>query len=452
MLVTASYLRDLSRIAIPMGLQMLIFTSSTTMDAIMVGQLGDRPLAAVGLADRAAFLFAMITVGAANAAGTLGAQQLGAGQQAAFRRSIASAILLCGIMGSASALFFCFCSRFVVGLGSNDPEVVRLGAGFLSIVGVSMASAGILLPLEVGLRCIKRAGVATLYSGVEAAVNFCLNYALIFGNFGFPQMGVEGAAWGTLLARLVHVVLLVIHVWSWERRVAVTWADLRAACEPLRIRTFHAVAGPLIVNHVIWGAGVFAFQLLYGRMGTAPLAAMTVIWTMQRLVLVQLAAVGHAGAVLVGHAIGTGDVPLARRLSWQNVSVALMISASIALTLFVFRDSAIGAFGGLDRATVALVFAVFPVFLVEAMLRALTVSSIVGGLKAGGDVRYALWVDLAGAWFVGLPLAAIGAFVFGLSLPIVYGLAICEEASKSVVALLRLRGPHWIHALTDAGE
>ncbi|HXS17584.1 MAG TPA: MATE family efflux transporter, partial [Polyangiaceae bacterium] len=420
------------------------------MDAIMVGQLGDRPLGAVGLADRASFLLAMITVGAANAAGTLGAQQLGAGDGAAFRRSIASGVLMCGVLGVLSAAFFFFCSPWVVGLGSRDEELVRLGASFLSIVGISQASAGILLPLEVGLRCIQRAGVATLYSAVEAVLNFLLNYALIFGNWGCPELGVVGAAWGTLTARAVHVVLLVVHVFLWERRVAITLSDLRAAWQWPRLRAFLDIALPLVANHIIWGAGVFAFQLLYGHMGTAPLAAMTVIWTMQRLVLVQLASIGHAGAVLVGHAIGRGEPAVAKRLAWQNVSVAVATSALLAFLLFLFRDVAISAFSGLDRATVALILGVFPVFLVEAMFRALTVSSIVGGLKAGGDVRSALWIDLAGAWFVGIPLAAAGAFLFGLPLPVVYGLAICEEGSKAVVALWRLSGTRWIRQLAYA--
>lgn len=449
MRVTSSYLRELSRLALPMGLQMLIFTSSTTVDAIMVGQLGDHELGAVGLADRAMFLFAMITVGAANASGTLGAQQLGSGNLSAFKRSIASGMLVSGCLGLLSALTFLLFSRFIVGLGTSDPTVLELGSNYLRIVGVTMASAGILLPLEVGLRCIKRAGVATQYSFVEAIVNFLLNYCLIFGKWGCPQLGVEGAALGTLIARLVHVILLVAHIWLWEPRLVITRSDIHQAALPARLRSYNAISGPLILNHLIWGAGVFAFQLLYGRMGTSALAAMTVIWTFQRLVLVQLAAVGHAGAVLVGHAIGAGDVHGARRASWQNLTVALCISALISLLLVMFRDEAVGAFRGLDEATVGLIYAAFPVLLIEALFRAITVSVIVGGLKAGGDVRFALYLDLGGAWFIGLPLAAMGAFVFGQPLPVVYALAICEEASKSVIALIRLSGSKWMHRLAD---
>ncbi len=449
MRVTSAYLRELSRIAVPMALQMLIFTSSTTIDAIMIGQLGDVELAAVGLADRATFLLAMVTVGAANASGTLGAQQLGAKNEAAFRRSIASGMLVCGVMGALSALSFWLFARPIVSLGSTDPQVIGLGGTYLTIVGLSMASAGVLLPLEVGLRCIHRAGVATQYSALEAALNFGLNYCLIFGNLGFPEMGVAGAAIGTLIARVVHVLALVIHIRAWEARVAVTWADLVAASEKTRLRLYLRIANPLIINHCIWGAGVFAFQLLYGRMGTAELAAMTVIWTFQRLVLVQLAAVGHAGAVLVGHAIGAGDTIGARRSSWQNLSVSLSVSCSIALLLYLIREAAVGTFSGLDDLTRDLVFSVFPIFLIEAMARAITVSVIVGGLKAGGDVRYALWLDLFGAWIVGLPLAAVGAFVLHWPLFAVYALSICEEVSKAVIALLRLRGSAWMHELTE---
>lgn len=450
MRITQPYLRELGHLAVPMGLQMLIFTSATSIDAIMIGQLGDHELGAVGLADRAMFLFAMIVVGASNASGTLGAQQLGAGNIPAFRRSIASGMLVSGCLGLLSAVVFLFFSRPIVALGSSDPQVIGLGSTYLRIVGVTMASAGILLPLETGLRCIKRAGVATQYSLVEAIINFFLNYCLIFGNWGCPKLGVEGAAIGTLVARIVHVSLLVAHVWLWEPRLAITRLDLHEAALPARLRSYGAIAGPLIMNHIIWGAGVFAFQLLYGRMGTSALAAMTVIWTFQRLVIVQLAAVGHAGAVLVGHAIGAGDAEGARSAAWQNLTVALCTSATISLLFAIFRDAAVGTFSGLDATTVALIYATFPIFLVEALFRAITVSVIVGGLKAGGDVRFALYVDLGGAWFVGIPLAATGAFVFGQPLPVVYALAICEEASKSVVALLRLSGPKWMHRLTDA--
>ena len=450
MLVTPSYLRELSRLAVPMALQMLIFTSSTTIDAIMIGQLGDEQLAAVGLADRAMFLLAMVTVGAANASGTLGAQQLGAGNLPAFRRSIASGILVCGVVGLLSALLFFLFPRQIVSLGSSDPAVLEKGAVYLGVAGLSMASAGILLPLEVGLRCVRRAGIATQYSFVEAVINFALNYCLIFGHFGCPAWGVLGAALGTLIARLVHVVLLVGHVWLLERRVAVGFVDLKEASAGPRLRKYLSVANPLIVNHLIWGSGVFAFQILYGKMGTAPLAAMTVIWTFQRIVLVQLASVGHAGAVLVGHALGRRDAEEARRASWQNLSVALITSAVLALALLVFRDAAISAFSGLDEATVRLVYSVYPVFLLEAMIRSMTVSVIVGGLKAGGDVRFALLIDFAGAWMIGIPLAAVGAFVFGLPLVFVYALSILEEASKSVAAIARLRGSAWMHELSEA--
>lgn len=447
MYLTSSYLRALSRLAVPMAIQMLIFTSSTAIDAIMIGQLGDAELAAVGLADRAAFLAAMITVGAANASGTLGAQQLGAKNEAAFRRSVASGVLVCGIVGASAALVFWLFSAPIVSLGTSDPLVIVHGSTYLRIIGISMASAGILLPLEVGLRCIHRAGVATQYAALEAVLNIGLNYCLIFGNWGFPRMGVEGAALGTLIARLIHVLALLIHVFSSIPVLRMKASDMIQASERANLKAYGLIASPLIVNHILWGAGVFAFQLLYGRMGTRELAAMTVLWTFQRFVIVQLAALGHAGAILVGHAIGAGDPILARRQSWQNLSVSLVTALLLGLLLLAFRADAIGSFSGLDAATHALTLSLMPVFLLEVMVRAVTISVVVGALKAGGDVRYALWIDFFGAWILGIPLAAVGAFVFGWPLAAVYALALSEDISKSILVLIRLRGNAWMHDL-----
>lgn len=447
MYVTASYLRSLSRLAVPMAIQMLIFTSSTAIDAIMIGQLGDAELASVGLADRAAFLAAMITVGAANASGTLGAQQLGAKNEAAFRRSVASGVLVCGVVGVLTAFLFWFFSAPIVSLGTSDPLVVAHGSSYLRIVGLSMASAGILLPLEVGLRCIHRAGVATQYAALEAVLNIGLNYCLIFGNWGFPRMGVEGAALGTLIARVIHVLALLMHVFTSIPTLRMRASDLIDATSLANLKAYGRIASPLIVNHMLWGAGVFAFQLLYGRMGTRELAAMTVLWTFQRFVIVQLAALGHAGAILVGHSIGAGDPVLARRLSWQNLSVSLVTALTLGLLLLVFRADAIRSFSGLDEATHALVLGLMPIFLLEVTVRAVTISVIVGALKAGGDVRYALWIDFLGAWIVGIPLAALGAFAFGWPLAAVYALALSEDITKSILVVIRLRGKAWMHDL-----
>jgi putative MATE family efflux protein len=442
-------LRDLARIAVPQALQMLLFTSMVLVDAVMLGQLGEHEVGAAGLADRAMFVVLLIVFGAGNAGGVLAAQYWGAGDGAGLRRVTALATLMTTGIGLLATGFFACASHWVIALGSNDPQVVRLGGDYLAIVGLSMVGGGILVPLDAALRTVDRAGIPTRYGLVETALNVGLNYGLIFGNFGLPAMGMEGAAWGSLIARGTRVVLLVAHVRWFEPEVAYGLAELRACLAKDQLRRYLTLAIPLVVNLFVFASGVFVLQLIYGRMGVAELAVTTVLGTFQRFVIAISTAVAGASAILVGRSIGANQPEAAIATAFHSARVALGVGLLVALALVVTQNGLLGLFSGIDSKTMALTRTVFPLMVLDVVVRSVNIVIIVGGLKAGGDVRFCLGLDFFCAWVLAIPLAALGAFEWQLGLLTVYALAMTEEAVKLGLGLRRLRRRRWMKKLIE---
>lgn len=443
------FLKQLSAIALPMSLQMLMFTSVVLVDAVMLGQLGERELGAAGLSDRAVFLFLLIQFGASNAGQVLAAQYWGAQDAKGLRRVIALTMVVTTLVGAFSMLLFFSASRWIIGLSSRDPEVIVLGGRYLSIVGVSMLGAGILLPLDSALRTVGRASVPTRFGVVETLLNIGLNYCLIFGNLGFPALGMEGAAWGTLIARSVRLLLMIGHVRLFEPDVACGVRDFLDSLNRAQLVRFGKLAAPLVLNHFLWAGGVFTLQLIFARLGVAALAVSTVLSTLQRFVTAVTIAVAVATSILVGRAIGANQPDIAVGTAFRSVRVAIGLGLVLAVGLLLLREPLLGLFGGLEGSTLTLARAAFLVLGVEVVLRSITVVVIVGGLKAGGDVAFCLGLDFFCAWIVAIPLAALAAFHWRLGFIAVYVLAQSEESSKLVMGLWRLWQGRWMKKLID---
>ena len=442
-------LKNLAAIAVPQAVQLLLFTSVVLVDAVMLGQLGEHQVGAAGLCDRAMFLVLLVMFGAGNAGGVLAAQYWGARDGAGLRRVIALATLMTTGLGAAAACFLANASHWVMALGTTDATVIQLGGEYLAIVGFSLLAGGVLVPLDAALRTVDRAGVPTRYAIVETALNVGLNYALIFGNFGLPALGMEGAAWGTLIARTARLILLVLHVRLFEPEVCYGLADLRLALDKLELRRYFALAVPLVLNLLVFGAGVFALQLIYGRIGVDALAATTVLATFQRFVIAISTAVAGATAILVGRAIGANEPKAALDIAFHSMRVALGVGLVLAMLLGLIQDGLLGLFRGMDTHTLMLTRQIYPLLLLDVTVRSVNIVVVVGGLKAGGDMRFCLGLDFFCAWALAIPLAALGAFHWELGLVSVYALALSEETVKLGLGLRRLTRGTWMKKLID---
>lgn len=440
------FLSSLCKIALPIALQNLVGSSVNMLDTIMVGQLGAAPLAAVGLANQVFFLLMLFIFGVASGGGVFTAQYWGKRDLAGVRKSFGLSLAAGLAAGLGFSLASFLAPEALVGLYSRDAEVVALGGRYLRIASLSFLPSAASMVLGFTLRGVERVRLPLVSTTVSLVLNAFLNWVLIFGKLGLPAMGVEGAAWATLASRLVE--LLVIYSVAYARRYppAGGLRELSAWGGGWGFR-FAAVVLPVVVNEVAWSLGITAYNAAFGRMGTGAIASYNVVNTVNQLAMVLFFGTANAAAVLIGKRIGEGRRDLARAYARRFAVLAPALGLAVGLLLLPVRG------------LLPLLFRLEPEVLAEASrlllvlaacvpFRVLNLHVAVGICRAGGDTRFGMLMDLGGVWGLGVPLAFLGAFAWGLPAWAVFLLTQVEEVAKSFVGIWRLASGRWARDVT----
>ena len=319
------FTRTLLSIAIPVTLQNLLASSFTLIDTLMIGVLGDMPLAAVGMAGKWTWFLTIVFFGFASGASVFIAQYYGADDTAGIHRTYG--LMTVGTQ-IASALFMLIALLFpeaVVRLFSSDAETITLGASYLRIIAISYPFLALTRGGGTLLQSTGRVMIPFVGSLISVAVNIVLNALLIFGLCGFPALGVQGAAIASLISAIVNA--LVVYGAGLTKKTL-----LRTGLSALRgitgsfIRDFAVVSTPAMLNETMWALGNLMYSSVYGHMGTGAYASITVVRTIEELMSVAVMWLCSSCAVMIGGYIGSGYIPLAKLCARRHVELVIGIS------------------------------------------------------------------------------------------------------------------------------
>lgn len=437
--------RELWQIALPVTLQCLLHSSFGVVDQIMVGQLGTVSVAGIGLASRFGMMYNVALNGIAAAAGIMIAQYVGQRSRRGVSRSFFLNLLLAAglaVLFAAGCMTF---SRQVMSLYTTDPATKEVAASYLRICALGFLPCAATQLMAALLRCTGAARLPLYATSVAAVLNTILNYTLIFGRFGLPALGANGAAWGSVLAQsggcLLIFVLGVIHCRKQGFRLELTLRMEKAA-----FRQYLAILLPALGCEVLWGLGENAYAAIYGRMGTAECAAMTLINPMVMILVGSLAGLSSAAGVLIGKRLGEADYAAAYRESKRLLLYGLVGSVILGLMMA-------GASGWYVR-----IYQVEPevrrltaqllcVFALLAPVKMLNMILGNGILRSGGKTNYIMGINAIGTWCVGVPVGALAAFVWGLPITWVYFLLSLEEGVRLLLELALFRSRKWVQTL-----
>lgn len=266
------YFREMMEIGLPVTLQCIFQASYGLVDQLMVGRLGTVSIAGSGLGAKFSGL-AMVTVSSVAAvASILVAQYHGAGEEEGKSRSF----FYCLYIGLLVMLLFLLPSVLVpekiMGIYSTDLETVALAGKYLRIVGASFLPMTVTLMVSAYLRSSGRSK-PPMYAGLlSMGVNIFLNYIFIFGKIGMPVMGLMGAGYGTLAARSVECAVLVAVMVYYKRR-RVVYLVLPGSLDMGFLGKISVIVLPILLDEFSWSIGENIYAAVYGRMGTAALAA-----------------------------------------------------------------------------------------------------------------------------------------------------------------------------------
>lgn len=434
--------RGLVRVAVPIALQNLVISLVNLVDTVMVGRLGAPAIAAVGLGNQVYFLLLLLLFGIGSGSSIFTAQYWGSGDLAGIRRTTGLSLAIGQVAAAAYAVAAIAFPGQVLGLFTADPEVVALGIPYLRSVGFSYAATAASFSFSLSLRSVERVRLPLAATVVSLLINVVLNYCLIFGEFGFPELGVLGAGIATTVARWVELAIIMIPSYAKGYPPAGKLSELLDFHAPFLAR-YVKIAAPVVVNEMVWSLGMTFYQGIFARVSTQAAAAYNILLAVNQIAMVAFMGTANGGAVLIGKKIGEGDFDTvydwADRFALTAPLLGLVVSAALVPTrlLLPFLFS-------VDPGTLAAASGMLLVLAVAFPAKIFNLHFIVGIGRAGGDTRFGMIFDLAGVWGIGVPLAALGAFVLRLEPWAVYSMAVSEELVKSLAGMWRLRSRKWL--------
>ncbi|MEZ8081584.1 MATE family efflux transporter [Enterovibrio norvegicus] len=443
----AHFFGRLISIGLPIALQTMLFSSRSLVDILMLGQLGEADVAAIGVAGKALFVATILIFGVTTGGSMLTAQYWGAGNMEGFRRKTALTVVMTSAAASVFALVFLFMADQVMGLATNDPTVIALGAEYLQVTGIAMITVALGSSLSVSLRAMNKPAISTWFSFVGISLNIGLNWVLIFGHFGFPAMGIAGAAWATLISGIVEVGLFYLYVYRKNLAAAFHLQHIVEAFEPEGMKRFMSLSLPTAANHLIWSSGIFVYHAILGQAGVEGLAALSVITPIESFALALLIGLSNAASVVMGNQLGANRLDVVYPQAWGIAVFSFVGAVLIAAVMLLVCQPVLSLFSALSPSTMALTEKFYWVFAGMLVLKSVPMSMIVGVLRAGGDIRYCLYQDIAAQWMIGIPIVAFAAFVLKLPLEWVYALFAVEEVVKWIGSIYRVRAKVWIKNL-----
>ncbi|CAK4068156.1 MATE family efflux transporter [Vibrio sp. 16] len=443
------FIRRLIAIALPITLQSIMFSSRGLVDVLMLGQLGEAEIAAVGVAARATFVTTIMLVGVTTGGALLTAQYWGAGDKQGVRESTALTWLVSSLFAAFTAGLFILFPTQIMSLATSDQNVIALGAEYLVITSVSMFAVACVASMAVGLRAMHKPGVSTFFSGIGILSNVFLNWVLIFGKFGVPPMGIKGAAIATVLSGAIEVITLFSYLYIRKHLLAFGLVDLRNVIDWPRIVKFLKLSLPTTFNFLAWAGGLFAYHAILGQSGVQGLAALSVMTPVESISLALLIGMSNAAAVLVGNQIGAKNYEQVYYQALGVTILSLLVGICVAFLLYLLQGIVLDSFSALTPETRALSEKFMLVLSLGIVLRSVPMMTIVGVLRAGGDVKFCLYQDLVAQWLIGIPLAAFTAIGLGWSPEWIYLLFLTEELLKWFGSVYRMTTRKWIRNLIE---
>ncbi|MCK9526691.1 MAG: MATE family efflux transporter, partial [Limnochordia bacterium] len=261
------YWRLILATGIPIMVQNLIFNSFTLVDNILVGGLGEVNIAAVGVANKFTFIFMLFLFGINSGTNIFSAQYWGKRDLEGVRRVLGLSLGLGLMVSIPFTLTALLAPHIIIDIFSNDPEVIRLGAQYLTIVGLTFPINAIASSFSMQSRGVGRAKVPLVASSVGFLLNAFLDYALIYGKFGFPQMGIQGAALATLVSKVLECLVLLGIIYYNKYELAARFSEFNGYSREFLLRFFRPVL-PVILNEMFWAVGVSFYTYFYGILGT----------------------------------------------------------------------------------------------------------------------------------------------------------------------------------------
>ena len=442
------FYKEIFSMLLLVALQNVVNYSVNMADNIMLGSYSQSALSGAACVNQFFFVVQMLANGLATGFSAIGAQYWGQKRTEPICRLAGIGLKWEIIVSVAVFAVMALLPEQILGLFTNDETIIVEGVAYMGIIKYSMIPYFISVMLIMVMRTVGTVHIATWLSAVTLLINVSVNYTLIFGHFGFEEMGIRGAAIGTLIARCVELGVMIWYVGSRDKKLKLFKSGLLMSDGGMT-KDFFAVTMPVMITSICWALATPVQSGILGHVSSDAIAANSVASTFYQYLKVISSSFGAVSAVIIGRTVGTGDIVRVKQQAHSLELITIALGVTLAGLLFVLRVPLLTLYK-LNPEALVLADRLIKLMCFIMIGMSYEAQMLFGVMRGAGDTKFTSFINMFFTWTVSVPLAFLSAFVWKLD---VVWIVLCiqsDQIIKCIPAYIRLHfsGDKWIKKLT----
>ena len=440
-----SFYRSLVTLAVPISLQNLVTFAVSFADNVMIGSLGDDAISGVYIGGQLQSVLQMFVGGIEGAILILAAQYWGKKDTQSIRKVVSIGIKFALAVGLLSSLVAVLFPQWVIRAFTTEPGVIQEVAAYVQIVGFTYLFFSVSQVMIAAMRSVETARIGLYISCMALVINVCLNYVFIFGHFGFPAMGVRGAALATLVSRILEMCVGVGYVFFVDKKLLFGLKDLLHTDLQL-LRDFIRYGLPVIGGQVVWAINSLANTKILGYYSAGVIAAASITGMLHNLVYVWMNGMSSAVGIITGKTVGAGQYEKMKEYSKTVQMIFLFVGLISGAAVFLARDGFISLYNASPEAQ-AYSRQFINVISVTIIGTCYQAACLFGLVKSGGDISFVFKNDTIFVFLVVIPSSLLAMWL-GAPPWVVFACLKCDQILKCFVAIVKINRYNWMKNLT----
>lgn len=443
------FIRSVAVIAVPVALQNLLTTTGSMVDTVMIAPLGETTVGAVGLCAQFTSLMFSGYWGFVGGGMLFFAQYWGAKDDDGIERSYGLTLTCMMCVAAVFTALALLAPEWVMSVYTDKASIQEVGARYLRMVGFAYPLQIFSMAMSALLRSTERVRIPFYAAIASVGTNILLNWMLIYGKFGLPAMGVQGAALGTVFAAAVNAIVILLLArkqgypylfriskhFKWNREI---------------LAEYFRKCFPILCNEILIGVGNMVINMVLGRQPEEAIAAIAVFRTLEGLVIGFFAGFSNSSSVLVGKSVGAGNLDEAYERAKRLVPLCgSCILIVIALLLAVHKPllSAMSLSGESYRLGLGLLC----IYAVVGVIRMCN-WTMNDTYRSAGDATTGTVLEIAFMYLMVLPCVTISGLWLHAPFLVIFACCFVDEPVRFTLMLRHLFSGRWVRPVTPAGQ
>jgi len=443
------FLKALVAIALPIAFQNLLGTTASMVDTIMIGSQGELAVAAVGICSQISSLFFSCYFGFAGGSLLFFAQYWGARNEKGINRTFGLSMSFMLVVAILFGGFAVANPGMLLRIYTDKESIVEVAIPYIRIVGFAYPLQVLAQIMCFLMRSTERVKPPLICSILALITNFVLNWILIYGRFGFPQMGPAGAAVGTLVSGIVNVIGLLTFLLRDKTSVKLHLKEMFSWGNGF-VPMYLGKCFPIICNELFYGVGQMLINIVIGRQSEAAIAAMAAFRVLEGFVFAFFGGLADASSVLVGKEVGAGNHKKAYHSTVGFSILCPMITFTIVLIGLFLNEPLLGLFG-LSAEAMNYGKYMLMIYLLMGTIR--TCNYIMNTCyRAGGEAVFGTVLEISCLFLISVPATWIAGMVLHMPFLVVFAFVYTDEILRLICEVWYTWTGKWVKPVTESGQ